>query len=169
MNDVPIKSMIRFSYRKLGMNECEKIIIKDKFRTGLGQDFTHLANLFFEQSKVIDEDEEDAILAILTVDQCQMVVSSGKQSYVERRKCTSAEFSETVDDGDEKTKNRQLKRIYSHIFLEALEQATGMHNLGGILTGIRPMKLYHKYRQQGYSGKCDRTVNETSPHFTGKE
>ena len=113
--------------------------------------FTHLANLFFEQSKVIDEDEEGAILATLTVDRVPDGSLIGKARLMWNGEVYSAEFSETVDDGDEKTKNRQLKRIYSHIFLEALEQATGMQQSWGILTGIRPMKLYHKYRQQGYS------------------
>ena len=47
-----------------------------------------------------------------------------------------------------KDKTRQLKRIYSQVFLEVLEQATGMKQSWGILTGIRPMKLYHKYRQR---------------------
>lgn len=113
--------------------------------------FTHLANLFFEQSKVIDEDEEGAILATLTVDRVPDGSLIGKARLMWNGEVYSTEFSETVDDGDEKTKNRQLKRIYSHIFLEALEQATGMQQSWGILTGIRPMKLYHKYRQQGYS------------------
>src|SRR5699024_12639750 len=36
-----------------------------------------------------------------------------------------------------------------HIFLEVFEQFTGMTQSWGILTGIRPMKLYHKYRQEG--------------------
>ena len=64
-----------------------------------------------------------------------------------------AEFSEIEEDGDDKVTTRQLKRIYSHIFLEVLEQATGMEQSWGILTGIRPMKLYHKYRQEGYSSE----------------
>ena len=63
----------------------------------------------------------------------------------------SAVFSEIEEDGDEKVVNRQLKRIYSHVFLEVLEQATGMKQSWGILTGIRPMKLYHKYRREGCS------------------
>ncbi|MBO1913697.1 hypothetical protein J4G37_53895, partial [Microvirga sp. 3-52] len=56
-------------------------------------------------------------------------------------------------DGDAKVKSRQLKRIYSHVFLEVLEQATGMKQSWGILTGIRPMKLYHKYRREGLSSE----------------
>ena len=59
-----------------------------------------------------------------------------------------ATYSEIEVDGDAKDKTRQLKRIYSQVFLEVLEEATGMKQSWGILTGIRPMKLYHKYRQR---------------------
>ena len=62
-------------------------------------------------------------------------------------------FQRLEEDGDPKMKNRQLKRIYSHVFLEVLEEATGMKQSWGILTGIRPMKLYHKYRQEGCSSE----------------
>lgn len=48
---------------------------------------------------------------------------------------------------------RQLKRVHSHVFLEVLEQATEMTQSWGILTGIRPMKLYHKYRQEGLTSE----------------
>ena len=39
------------------------------------------------------------------------------------------------------------------MFFEVLEQATGMKQSWGILTGIRPMKLYHKYRQEGHNSE----------------
>ena len=111
--------------------------------------FTHLANLFFEQSKIVDEDEEGAILANFRLKQMLDGQLVGKAILTWDGVEYSAEFTEIEETDDEKMITRQLKRIYSHIFLEALEQATGMQQSWGILTGIRPMKLYHKYRQQG--------------------
>ena len=43
--------------------------------------------------------------------------------------------------------NIRMKRALSHVFLDVLEQHTGMHQQWGILTGVRPTKLYHKFRK----------------------
>ncbi|MEG0261115.1 MAG: coproporphyrinogen III oxidase, partial [Lysinibacillus sp.] len=51
--------------------------------------------------------------------------------------------------------NIRIKRALSHVFLDVLEQHTGMHQQWGILTGIRPTKLYHKFRQ---AGMCDEEI-----------
>lgn len=113
--------------------------------------FTHLANLFFEQSKIIDEDEEQAINVAFSVEKNADNMLIGQALLTWDGQEYSATFTELEENDDEKIQTRQLKRIYSHILLEALEQATGMQQSWGILTGIRPMKLYHKYRQQGNS------------------
>lgn len=55
--------------------------------------------------------------------------------------------------GEVKARTRQLKHLYSQAFLEVFEQATARHQSWGILTGISPLKLYHKYRQEGYSSE----------------
>lgn len=113
--------------------------------------FTHLANLFFEQSQIIEEDVEEAIRVAFTLEKTADNMLTGQAFLTWDGQEYTATFSELEEDGNEKIQTRQLKRIYSHILLEALEQATGMQQSWGILTGIRPMKLYHKYRQQGYS------------------
>lgn len=113
--------------------------------------FTHLANLFFEQSKIIDEDEELAISVAFSLEKNADNMLIGQALLTWDGQEYSATFTELEENDDEKIQTRQLKRIYSHILLEALEQATGMQQSWGILTGIRPMKLYHKYRQQGNS------------------
>ena len=113
--------------------------------------FTHLANLFFEQSKIINEDEEQAISVTFSLEKNADNMLIGQAYLTWDGQEYSATFTELEENDDEKIQTRQLKRIYSHILLEALEQATGMQQSWGILTGIRPMKLYHKYRQQGNS------------------
>lgn len=130
-----------------------KLKIDNEFSEGWIRMFAHLANLFFEQCKIITEDEADAMKVRFLIEQNEHGLILGKAVLL----CDGVEyiatFSETEEDGDEKVKTRQLKRIYSHVFLEVLEQATGMKQSWGILTGIRPMKLYHKYRQEGCSSE----------------
>ncbi|CAM3178460.1 coproporphyrinogen III oxidase [Filibacter tadaridae] len=115
--------------------------------------FTHLANLFFEQSQIIPDVEEGAIQVDLSVNRNADGLLVGKAILTQDGLDYAATFSEMEEDGDDIVKTRQLKRVYSHILLEVLEQATGMQQSWGILTGIRPMKLYHKYRREGHSSE----------------
>ncbi|MFS0688692.1 coproporphyrinogen III oxidase [Sporosarcina sp. 179-K 8C2 HS] len=128
----------------------QKIILKKSFEQDWIRMFTHLANLFFEQSKVIIDTEEEGILVDLSIKQDGATINGFAQLTYNGNEF-SATFSEQVTEDSSETETRQLKRIYSHVFLEVLEQLTGMKQSWGILTGIRPMKLFHKYRQQGHS------------------
>ncbi|MCG7345594.1 coproporphyrinogen III oxidase [Sporosarcina sp. ACRSL] len=128
----------------------QKIILTKTFEQDWIRMFTHLANLFFEQSKVITDTEEEGILVDLSINQNDSTIA-GYAHLTYNGKEYSATFSEQVTTDSSETETRQLKRIYSHVFLEVLEQLTGMKQSWGILTGIRPMKLFHKYRQQGHS------------------
>ncbi|WP_203248675.1 coproporphyrinogen III oxidase [Sporosarcina beigongshangi] len=129
----------------------QKIVIKQPFEQDWIRMFTHLANLFFEQSKIIDEDEEQAISVTFSLEKNADNMLNGQAFLTWNDQEYTATFTELEEKDDAKIQTRQLKRVYSHILLEALEQATGMQQSWGILTGIRPMKLYHKYRQQGNS------------------
>lgn len=131
----------------------QKIKIDNTFSEGWVRMFAHLANLFFEQCEIIMDDEADAMKADFIIERTSGGMIAGKAILTSKDIDYIATFTETEVNGDEKAKTRQLKRIYSHIFLEALEQATGMKQSWGILTGIRPMKLYHKYRQEGASSE----------------
>jgi len=131
-------------------NKMQKIILTKSFEQDWIRMFTHLANLFFEQSKVITDLEEKGILVDLSIQEDGTTIQ-GSAHLTHNGNEFSSTFSEQVTTDYSETATRQLKRIYSHVFLEVLEQLTGMKQSWGILTGIRPMKLYHKYRQQGYS------------------
>ncbi len=126
----------------------QKIKIDNTFNEGWVRMFAHLANLFFEQCEMIIDDQEDAMNVSFSIERAAGVIS-GEAVLTSEGKAYVATFSQQEELGDEKTETRQLKRVYAHVFLEALEQATGMKQSWGILTGIRPMKLYHKYRQDG--------------------
>ncbi len=111
--------------------------------------FAHLANLFFEQCEIVTETEEATMQVEFSLDRTTADELIGTACLSVEGQTYTAQFSEQEGAQDEKAKKRQLKRIYSHVFLEVLEQATEMKQSWGILTGIRPMKLYHKYRQEG--------------------
>jgi coproporphyrinogen dehydrogenase HemZ len=130
----------------------QKITIENKFEQDWIRMFAHLANLFFEECEIVTEESAEDIRIVMSHEHnsnhliAKAVLTKGEFNYF-------AEFSEIEENGTEKIKSRQLKRIYSHVFLEVLEQATDMQQSWGILTGIRPMKLYHNYRQEGFSSE----------------
>ncbi|HEX5565028.1 MAG TPA: coproporphyrinogen III oxidase [Sporosarcina sp.] len=128
----------------------QKIILTKSFEQDWIRMFTHLANLFFEQSKVVNDTEEEGILVDISINKDGETII-GHAHLTQDGNEFSATFSEKVTTDNSETGTRQLKRIYSHVFLEVLEQLTGMEQSWGILTGIRPMKLFHKYRQQGHN------------------
>ena len=128
----------------------QKIILTKSFEQDWIRMFTHLANLFFEQSKISTDPEEDGILVDISINR-EGATITGFAHVMHNGNEYSAIFSEQVTTDESETETRQLKRIYSHVFLEVLEQLTGMKQSWGILTGIRPMKLFHKYRQLGNS------------------
>ena len=131
----------------------QKIKVENSFAEDWIRMFAHLANLFFEQCKIVTNDEQDAMKVDFILEQNDKRELLGKAILSYEGREYFAQFSEQDENGDDKSKKRQLKRIYSHVFLEVLEQVTGMKQSWGILTGIRPMKLYHKYRQEGYSSE----------------
>lgn len=110
---------------------------------------THLANLFFEQSKIVSELVDDDTIAVHFEEDVDSPRLSADLHW--HGQTFHAEFSEPLAATEEREKIRQRKRMYSHVLLEVLEQATGMEQEWGILTGIRPTKLYHMYRQDGFS------------------
>ena len=129
----------------------QKIIVNNQFEQDWIRMFTHLANLFFEQSQLTTDYEEDSMQVNLSVERSPEGQIVGKSTLTSEGEKFTAVFTELEEEGDIIVKTRQLKRVYSHIFLDVLQQVTGMHQSWGILTGIRPMKLYHKYRQLGHS------------------
>lgn len=112
--------------------------------------FIHLSNLFFEETKIAKKEETGELdLRFKESQEGDLLIVTAELTVQE--KTYHAEFKENAEGGNEKDQNRQWKRLYSHVLLEVLESFTGMNQEWGILTGIRPTKLYHKYRQEGHN------------------
>ncbi|MGE7622649.1 coproporphyrinogen III oxidase [Viridibacillus sp. NPDC096237] len=112
--------------------------------------FNHITNLFFEDSKVskTGKDTDLNVYFDWRVDANYKVITTA-ELHSEGQKYTSEFVQEYTKEGDEKEQNIRLKRALSHVLLDTLEQLTGIHQKWGILTGIRPTKLYHKFRKSG--------------------
>ncbi|MDS9472661.1 coproporphyrinogen III oxidase [Sporosarcina pasteurii] len=131
----------------------QKIKVDASFAEDWIRMFAHLANLFFEQCEIITKEDSEAMDVHFTIEHQPNGEIVGQAKLITKESEFVATFSEQAVEGEQRLINRQLKRIHSHVFLEVLEQATEMTQSWGILTGIRPMKLYHKYRQEGLSSE----------------
>lgn len=107
----------------------------------------HLFNLFFEESHYKDDDAEIEMKFGLSEQGSR--ISAEVQLEIEGKSFT-ASFQNTLNSAlSEKEWMKAKKRTLSHALLQALEEATGIIQSWGILTGVRPTKLYHKYRREG--------------------
>ncbi|REB04708.1 coproporphyrinogen III oxidase [Sporosarcina sp. BI001-red] len=128
----------------------QTIALHGNFKEDWVRMFIHLSNLFFEETKIAKKEETgDLDLRFEERQQGDLLIVTAELTVQENN--YRAEFKETAEGGNEKDQNRQWKRLYSHVLLEVLESSTGMNQEWGILTGIRPTKLYHKYRQESHS------------------
>ena len=72
-----------------------------------------------------------------------VLTNSKEQSYTARYE------HDWVPYENEKERFKQLKTAVSHVYLNVLQDLTGIRQKWGILTGIRPTKLMHKQTQLG--------------------
>lgn len=122
-----------------------------KLKTPVPQDWSqmilHLFNLFFEESHY--KEEETEIEMDFRLNESEGGITAEVELCVDGNMYSAASVSETVFASSEKEWNKTKKRVLSHAMLEVLEKATGITQSWGILTGVRPTKLYHKYRREG--------------------
>ncbi|ARJ38391.1 coproporphyrinogen III oxidase [Sporosarcina ureae] len=128
----------------------QQLYVNQQFPQDWIRMFTHLANLFFEQSKIVTDRTDETAIALQFREEYEESPSVTVDIQWQDKHYTSR-FAEEVKETEEREQIRQRKRMYSHVLLDALEQATGMDQEWGILTGIRPTKLYHMYIQDGHS------------------
>ncbi|RUL56375.1 coproporphyrinogen III oxidase [Lysinibacillus antri] len=130
----------------------KKIEVNEVFKEDWNRVLNHIANLFFEDSKIVmtaDDAElsfrfQHSIDEDFTIHTACELLADGVQY--------KSNYSISYDtEGTEKEQGIRMKRALSHVMLDVLEQYTGMTQTWGILTGVRPTKLYHKYRKQGFT------------------
>ncbi|AYC30183.1 coproporphyrinogen III oxidase [Paenisporosarcina cavernae] len=122
------------------------------------RNFTHIANLFFEETKISSSSEEAELQIELSFhEEDGQLVAEGKLEDL------VAYFQEAAfEHVDDREMRKQQKRALAHVLLDVMEQKTGMHQSWGILTGIRPTKLYHRARMAGKTYEDIRKELQTS-------
>lgn len=107
----------------------------------------HIANLFFEDTKVLYRAEEKADLHVRfeTESIGNMFFVKGKLDELEEG--TTFESNADLSHLTDKEIFKQMKKAISKSYLLMLQEYTGMVQKWGILTGIRPTKLLHRHMQ----------------------
>ena len=128
------------------------IYIKEQFKEDWNRVLNHIANLFYEDSVIQAEVAGADMQFSFThrIDKDFTIYTSAKLE-VEGQVYTNDYHIGYKTEGTEKEQNIRLKRALSHVMLDVLEQYSGMTQQWGILTGVRPTKLYHKLRKEGKS------------------
>ena len=126
------------------------IQVNEQLKQDWIQVLTHIANLFFEDCKLY-ETVEDPDLSV------RFQYKMGNNTYETACELTangqiySSHYTKHYEiEGSLREQNIRMKRALSHVLLDVLEQYTGIIQQWGILTGVRPTKLYHKLRKEGY-------------------
>ena len=130
----------------------KKIEINEVFKEDWNRVLNHIANLFYEDSKIVvaADDAELSFRFQHSIDK-DYTIRTACELAVDELTYTSNYSIQYDTEGTEKEQGIRMKRALSHVMLDVLEQYTGMTQQWGILTGVRPTKLYHKYRKQGMS------------------
>lgn len=127
----------------------KKILVHERFKQDWIQVLTHIANLFFEDSKLYESIEDPDLSVHFQYKQENNCYSTACQLEVDGKTFYSTYSKQYDNDGNDREQNIRMKRALSHVLLDVLEQYTGITQQWGILTGVRPTKLYHKLRKQG--------------------
>lgn len=126
------------------------IYITEQFKDDWNRVLNHIANLFYEDSVIkFTKDGSDMSISFTHAIDEQFTITTAAKLIVDRQEYTSDYSIGYATEGTEKEQNIRMKRALSHVMLDVLEQYTGMTQQWGILTGVRPTKLYHKYRKAG--------------------
>ncbi|WP_107841937.1 coproporphyrinogen III oxidase [Metasolibacillus meyeri] len=128
------------------------IQINEQFKEDWKRVLNHIANLFYEDSVIqFTQAGADMAIAFQHHIEADFTIHTAAQLTVDGEKYVSNYAIRYATEGTEKEQSIRMKRALSHVMLDVLEQYTGMTQQWGILTGVRPTKLYHKYRKAGMS------------------
>lgn len=137
---------------KVEISIMKTIYIKQQFKEDWNRVLNHIANLFYEDSVIQAEVDGAEMQFSFThrIDEDYTIYTSARLE-VDGQVYTNDYQIGYKTEGTEKEQNIRLKRALSHVMLDVLEQYSGMTQQWGILTGVRPTKLYHKLRKEGKS------------------
>ncbi|MFF5995312.1 coproporphyrinogen III oxidase [Lysinibacillus sp. KU-BSD001] len=126
------------------------IHINEQFKEDWNRVLNHIANLFYEDSVIqFTQDGSDMSISFEHAIDDSYTITTAATLVVDGQEYNSTYAIGYTTEGTEKEQSIRMKRALSHVMLDVLEQYTGMTQQWGILTGVRPTKLYHKFRKEG--------------------
>lgn len=132
----------------------------DDFKT----EIYHICKLFFEHVEVADETAADTDLSVTVQADIRREEASVRVHASVLQGSPEGKWEQTVErklastGGEEQ--RREVKRAVGTALLLALQDATGMEQPWGILTGVRPMKLLHNMLMKQPLDKCRQILRE---------
>ena len=128
--------------------------------SGLGQEFFRdielIAQCFFEEVHVKGANEDQSGDYFLDFTLCE---GRPVETKARLRDLNSGEVYESCHQRDVEAKvsgkefTKRVRQAVKYVFVQVMEKATGIDQPWGILTGIRPVKLFHSLLQEGFSVK----------------
>ena len=111
-----------------------------------------IANLFFEETELCFTKGDAALEAEFFFEESdERIQIKGYLRTEDGQEFVATREKEIPAHLEGKDRLRQVKNTLSYVYLTILQDYTGMIQKWGILTGIRPTKLYHKKRQEDMS------------------
>ncbi|HZH61428.1 MAG TPA: coproporphyrinogen III oxidase, partial [Metabacillus sp.] len=127
-----------------------KIYIKGIEDERFHRPLTLIGNLFFEETELCFTEGDHSLEAEFFIEETsEKVFMKGTLLSEDGKQFTASKEREIPSHLEGKERLRQVKNTLSYVYLTLLQDYTGMIQKWGILTGVRPTKLYHKKRQEG--------------------
>lgn len=127
------------------------------------RDIELIAGLFFPEVKAVESSAGpgDYAVRFFVAESPEEVTVTVRLAEGDGEPRWSAGHSRGVPaEGSDRDRRKRLRQAISHALLQVLQQATGMVQPWGILTGVRPTKLMHKLLLEGHSWPTVRSVLE---------
>lgn len=141
-----------------------KIVLKRAGFADYVNELFHICKLFFEDVEWVGEEEPGAdlhIFAGISRSEPEALVTASVELLFLRdgTKASRAVIRPLLGQSPEEER-REIKRALGAALLEALQEATGMEQPWGILTGVRPMKLMHNMMMRQPLEVCEQILRE---------
>jgi oxygen-independent coproporphyrinogen-3 oxidase len=116
----------------------------------LFRDVELIARLFFEEVQLTETDDRADFQLEFTLDESEAI--EVRVTLTADKVQWSAEHVRSIEGcTGEKEIRKRMKQAISYVLVQVLERATGIEQPWGILTGVRPTKLFHTLLQKGNS------------------
>lgn len=134
----------------------KKTFVISGLRPEFFRDIELIAQCFFEEVHIMEGDEKqssDYFLDFTLSEGRPVEVKIRLKDLVNHELYESCHQREVEAGVEGKEYVKRVRQAVKYVFLQVMEKATGIDQPWGILTGIRPTKLFHSLLQKGFSEK----------------